>query len=210
LSEVVSKGEFARIINVTPGRVSQMIAEGKIDAAALEGVGRFAKIRVDIARRQVADRTDIGQRFGNGLETQLEFSAPARPSEAQPPRASSDPVAEAIKNERLRGLVLANERAAEERLAERGRYVLADATVAGYTRLAATMLNLFEGGLADMANGLSGQFNLPSRDVLHRLRADFRAIRAKAAETLRREAEALPALLEDVVADASDPAAGDA
>ena len=209
--QVVTKGEFARLINVSPGRVSQMIAEGKIDRAAMVGEGRLARIRVDLAKAQIAERTDIGQRFGNGLGTQLEFDAGERRASAETaPRPASDPVADAIKQERLRSLRLANEREAESRLAEQGRYVLADDALAGFTRVAAAMLNVFEGGLGDLATAFAAKFGLSQRDALHLARTEFRAIRARAAEQLRRESAGLPELLEDHVADASDPALGEA
>lgn len=210
MAEVLaSKGEFARLINVSPGRISQMISEGKIGPEAIEGEGRLARIRVDVARRQIADRTDIGQRLGNGLMTQLEA-----PPEPQAPRATyqppSDPMADAIKRERLRGLQLQNERAAEDRLAEQGRYVRADHTRAAMTRMAAAILTVFEGGLADIASGIAAEHGLVQRDVLHKMRTEFRTIREKAAESFRRDLANLPTRLEDEVADATDPAQGEA
>lgn len=207
-----SKGEFARLINVSAGRISQMIAEGKIGPEALEGEGRNARIRVDVARRQIADRTDIGQRLGNGLDTQLELrpaevAAPIRPA---PAPAAVDPMAEAIKRERLRGLQMANARAAEDRLAEQGRYVRADQAQAAMTKLVAAVLSSFEGGLADMAGAIATAHKLPTRDVLHELRTAFREVRVKAAEAARRELAGTPRTIADEIADATDPAQGEA
>lgn len=210
---VLSKSEFARLINVTPGRVSQMIGEGKIGDDALVGDGRSAKIRVELAKAQLRQRTDISQRFGNGLSTLLD-PAGAEPPKLPPaqrepsPREAADPVAEAIKAERLRELTLRNERAAEERLAERGRYVRADQTQAAMTRLASAMLNVFEGGLQDLANALAAKHGLATRDVLHQLRQEFRGIRERAANAVRVQAAHLPPLLLDDVVDASDPELG--
>ncbi len=76
MSEVVTKGEFARLRGVTPGRVSQWIADGKIGPEAMEGEGRFARIRVAVATAQLKARLDIGQRFGNGLSTDLTAPVP--------------------------------------------------------------------------------------------------------------------------------------
>src|SRR5215813_1640879 len=58
--EVVSKGQFATLRNVSPGRVSQWISEGKIKPDALVGEGRKAKINVAVATRQFRDSLDIG------------------------------------------------------------------------------------------------------------------------------------------------------
>lgn len=207
---LVSKGEFARLINVSPGRVSQMIAEGKIGPDALDGEGRSARIRADLARRQIAERTDVGQRFGNGLFTQLTGGAAETPAGAGRRPAQADPTTAAIAAERLRALRMSNEREAENRLAEQGRYVLADDARIAMSKTAAGILTIIEGGLADLASALSAKHGLPQRDVLHQLRAEFRQIRTKAAEAFRRDAARLPQLVTDEVADASDAALGEA
>jgi hypothetical protein len=208
---LVSKGEFARLINVSPGRVSQMIAEGKIGKDALEGEGRSARIRANLARRQISDRTDVGQRFGNGIETQLDLPSLTPSNAAGATRApAGDPTTDAIKLERLRGLRMANERAAEDHLAEQGRYVRADHSQAAMTKMAAALLTIFEGSLADLASALAAQHKLVQRDVLHQLRTEFRSVRVKAAESVRRTQASLPQLVADEVADATDPAQGEA
>lgn len=75
--QIVSKGEFAALLGVTPGRVSQYISGGKLDGDALVGEGRSARIRVDVAREQLRRRLDIGQRLGNGIGTRLDAPAEA-------------------------------------------------------------------------------------------------------------------------------------
>lgn len=214
---LVSKSEFARLINVTPGRVSQMISERKIGPDALVGEGRSAKIRVDLARQQISARTDVGQRFGNGIATLLDAPAELplpQPPPAQPkllaPVSSSDPTTEAIKAERLRSLRMANERQAEERLADQGRYVRTNDVRANMGRLAASLVTVFESGLADLAAAIAAEHGLVQRDVLHCLRTEFRAVRVKAAEAARREVAELPSLVPDEIPDASDDAVGQA
>ena len=207
---LATKGEFARLINVSPGRITQMIAEGKIGPDALDGAGRSAKIKVNLARQQIGARTDVGQRFGNGLGTQLNLPTADDTIRATPPLSLTDPTTDLIKRERLRGLQLANERAAEQRLAEQGRYVSAEAAQATMTRMASSLLVAFEGSLPDLAATLAGKINVPARDVLHELRAGFREVRAKLAETARRDAAGLPRLVADEVPDAVDPALGEA
>lgn len=213
----VSKGEFARLIKVSPGRVSQMITEGKIGPDAMVGEGRNARILVDTARRQIADRTDIGQRFGNGLDTQLDLRAAETPAASEPaaPRAvvappPSDPIADAIKRERLRAVRMANERAAEDRLAEQGRYIRADQAQAAMNKLVASVLSTFEGGLVDMAGVIAAAHSLPVRDVLHELRTAFREVRTKAAEAAHRDLAGMSRTVADEIADATDPAQGEA
>lgn len=209
--EVVSKGEFARLCNVTPGRVSQWLSEGKIGADALAGEGRSARIRVATAMSQLKRRIDIGQRFGNGLGTQLDLGeSVSHPEQAPPPvvadeppaaRPPVDPFEEAMRAEKLREIQFRNRDAAEKELARRGVYVRADDARAGMTAVATGMLNVFEGALPDLARAIAAKFEIPQRDVVHLLRGEFRAVRAKAADQARRAAETMPQLISDEIAD---------
>jgi hypothetical protein len=63
---IVSKGEFARMINVSPGRVAQYITGGKLSGSALVGAGRQQRVDVEIAKEQLRERLDAGQMQGNG------------------------------------------------------------------------------------------------------------------------------------------------
>jgi hypothetical protein len=201
MSATASKTEFAGMTGVTPTRVGQWIREGKIGRDALEGDGRFARIKIDLALQQIGQRRDIGQALGNGLETRL--GAAERETE-------TDPLADQLKTERLRELQFRNARAAEEALARRGVYVRADATAAAMTRVAAKMLTVFEAGLNEIAGELAAELGVERRTVLHKARTAWRAIRAKAADAARREAEGMSPLNEDLAPDASDAAAGEA
>jgi hypothetical protein len=107
-AEVVSKGQFAALRNVSPGRVSQWIQEGKIKPDALVGEGRNAKINVAVATRQLRDALDVGQLAGSSVGTRLDLPllppAPASlaaPTREPAPSALGDPIADAIKQERL-------------------------------------------------------------------------------------------------------------
>ncbi|MDP2214760.1 hypothetical protein [Phenylobacterium sp.] len=212
--QVVSKSEFAALIGVSPGRVSQMIAEGKIDGDALAGEGRSAKVRVEVARAQLRERTDLGQRLGNGIETRLDGALPfpaganladPHPKAAprltgaddgpQPPPAPSDQVADRLKQLKLLDAERRERQALEEDLARRGTYVRSDHSRAALVGVAQTMLNVFEGSIADLAQALATRFELPHRDVSHVLRQEFRALRARAAEAARKKAEELPRLI---------------
>lgn len=208
VEEPITKSEFARRRNVSAPRVSQYIDEGKIDGAALVGKGRDQKIVESIACRQLAERLNPSQRNGiNGLATRLD--APAPPSQAPlppapedltrlqqspppAPTAKGDALADQIARERLEQLQRANRRQALEEVAAAGR--LTDAAIATQMtgRVAAQMVNLFEGSLPDLATAIASKFQLPQRDVMHMLRAEFRKVRASAAALMRRQAETLP------------------
>lgn len=217
---ILSKGEAARELNVSPGRVSQYIAERKIYGPAIVGEGRSAKINVTLAREQLRSSLDIGQRLGNGIATDLSdrdveveyedpsdepgLSGEAAGQDAAPRvreiRRVVDPTEEAIKLARLRSIEFGNREKAEAELARRGTYLRTDEVAAAMSKIAGSMLNVFEGGLADLATAVSAQFKVPQRDALHLLRSEFVKLRAKAAEAARRAGNEMPALKADDVA----------
>ncbi len=206
-AEVLPKGRFAVLCGVTPGRVSQWISEGKIHGPALEGEGRSAKIVVAIAREQMRGALDVTQRLGlNGMGTRLDDPAPgpALPSGAPTvPQSLSgiqpkDPTVEdRIKDERLRQLQAQNRRLAEEERARAGLYMRTEDAKQDMARVAAQMMKVFEGGLADMAGAVAAKFGLTQRDVVHVLRSEFRGVRASAARALRQTVEGMDRYLED-------------
>lgn len=210
----VTKGAFAKLLNVSAGRVSQYISEGKLTGEALIGEGRNALINVAVATDQLRQRIDVGQRFGNGLETRLDFDAPdaapaphsTRLSAAAPQERRRDPTDDALREEKLRELRLRNQDTLEARLAKRGYYVRSDEVRPAMAALASGMLTVFEGGLGDLATAISAKFELPQRDVLHLLRQEFQTLRAKASDAARRRAQALPPL---VVEDLPQPEDGE-
>ena len=209
---VESKADFARRLGVSAGRVSQYISEGKLTAEAFEGEGPKAKVRVGVAMEQLNRRLDVAQRLGNGQRTRIDVTAFAPPAPAAARAPAPEPVtqdpsfvslADRIQQEKLRELELRNREAAKKELANRGEYVRASDVGVGYARLASGMMNVFEGSLADLAQALAAKFEIPKRDVLHLLRAEFRRIRENGANAARRAAEDLPGLVIDQAAGAA-------
>jgi len=194
--EVVSKGQFAALRNVSPGRVSQWISEGKIKPDALVGEGRNAKINVAMATRQLRDSLDVGQLTGNGVGTRLDLPLPVQPVPApakEPaPSPAGDPIADAIKQERLDQLRRANRREAEEEAARSGKYTDAAEAARQMGVIATKMMAVMEGSLAELATAVSARFEISQRDVLHLLRSESRKVRATAAKTFRNKATELP------------------
>jgi hypothetical protein len=183
---VVSKSQYAVLKNVSPGRVSQWISEGKIEPDALVGEGRSARINVHLADAYLRRKLDIGQRFGNGLSTRL--TEPAKPPvatavdlEVEP----SGPIEEQIKREKLEGLQRENRKRAEEEAARAGRYVDAQASASEMAKMVARTVAIYDMALPEIADAMSGKFNISQRDVLHFLRAEFRTMRGRAAADLR-------------------------
>ncbi len=180
MQNAVTKSEFAGLIGVSRGRVSQMLAARQIDGDAIVGEGRSARINVEVARRQLDARLDLGQRLGANGRARLDAE-------------SSDPTDAAIKRQRLAQLELANEKARAEAAASSGRYVEADGARQEMGKIAGRLLASFEGGLPELASALAGHFQLPQRDVLHVLRTAWRGLRARlAGEAVGGEAVAVP------------------
>jgi hypothetical protein len=209
MSELLPKGRFAERIGVSPGRISQMIAEGKIGPEAIEGDGPRAKIRVDVALAHLKQRLDPNQRFGlNGITTRLDQPVDVPPAlpidDPRPPASvpltpvdSVDPVEERIKREKLRQAELVTAKLEREDRAAHGAYVRTEAAREEMTRVAATLLTIFEGALPDLSGALAAQFGISGRDALHLLRQEFRKIRERAAAAHREAAVAMPETEED-------------
>ena len=79
---VVRKSDFAKMRNVSQGRVSQWIKAGQISGAAIIGEGRSAMIDSKLALVQLQERLSVNERFGlNGLNTNLDDVVGAPPPE---------------------------------------------------------------------------------------------------------------------------------
>lgn len=207
--DIITKAELARRRGVTPGRVSQWLSEGKISGEAIVGEGRKARIRETVAVEQLRERLDITQRYGNGLATCLQISrpppvfepacGPGAPGAAAPEPiraiAPTDPVEELIKAARLEELQRRNRKSAEEETARAGRLVEADAAAQQYGKIAAQIVGVMDGALGKFAAAFSARFQLPQRDALHLLRAEFREVRAAAAASLKRLGADMPDLI---------------
>lgn len=190
----ISRSEFARRRNVSPGRVTQWVNEGKIFGPALDG----KKIVESIALEQLPKKLDTSQRTGNGLGTRLDPTPPRPPrSPAIPtkPGLTSDLIADQIAQQKLEEIQRKNRRAERDEAVENGQLVAAEEAAKAAGRCAARMIVVFEGSLNDLATAVAAEWKLPKRDVLHLMRGAFRKVRARATETLRRQAQDLPGLV---------------
>lgn len=185
----VSKSEFAAMINVSPGRVSQFIAAGQISSAAIIGSGQRAKIDVERAKADLRLTLDVSQRLGNGIDTRLDTDAPiSTPVQSQntllPPPIQGG-LDHEIKQQKLEQIRRVNRNAAIADAQARGQLIETDQSRAEMSRIAASMLQVFEGGLTDLASAVAAEFKVPQRDVLHLLRKQFRQIRSTAARQMQ-------------------------
>ncbi|HEV7436981.1 MAG TPA: hypothetical protein VGO22_19265 [Pseudorhizobium sp.] len=207
--QVMSKGDFARHIGVTPGRLSQYFTAGILDAAALEGEGRSARIRVPVAVEQIKVRRHVGQSLGNGLSTRLDLDGEAAPP-AQPTASSpaaqqlrSDDVASQIQLERLESERRKNRLAAVDELASQKRLVPADQVRSEMTKLARQVDEENGAMIADFASAIASEFSVPQRDVLHLLRRVRNERKAVAADRLRANAQEVSETVEVVMSETS-------
>ncbi|UXS04459.1 hypothetical protein [Agrobacterium tumefaciens] len=202
----VSKSEFAALINVSPGRVSQFIASGQISRAAIIGSGQRAKIDVERAKADLRLSLDVSQRLGNGIDTRLdddddggntpELGKPGRKDLDDDPFQRRGGVDFEIKQQKLEQIRRVNRNAAIEDAKSAGTLIETDASRSAMVKVASSMLLVFEGGLTDFATAIAEEFKVPHRDVLHLLRREFRKVRANGAKQVKSEAVTLPETME--------------
>lgn len=202
----VSKSEFAALINVSPGRVSQFIASGQISRAAIIGSGQRAKIDVERAKADLRLSLDVSQRLGNGIDTRLddgddggdtsELGKPSRKDLDDDPFQRRGGVDFEIKQQKLEQIRRVNRNAAIEDAKSAGTLIETDASRSAMVKVASSMLLVFEGGLTDFATAIAEEFKVPHRDVLHLLRREFRKVRANGAKQVKSEAVTLPETME--------------
>lgn len=213
---LASKSEFAALINVSPGRVSQFIASGQISQAAIIGSGQRAKIDVERAKADLRVNLDISQRFGNGLGTRLDADDQAigqsSPSDRALPTNTPAPssieatsVETRIKLAKLEQVERANRNALIADEIAKGTLIKAADARAEMSKMASTILVMVEGSLTNIATGLAAKFKLPHRDVLHEIRFLFRAERTNMAKKSRDDAASRPETVETVIHAEDDP-----
>jgi hypothetical protein len=201
------------MINVTPGRVSQYIAEGKIFGPALSGEGRSAQIVVEVAKAQLLRRLDKAHRVANGFATRLGEATPAAPPTITAvPTPPSPPVAPAaspavppfspggagggvvdeIQREKLRQMRAAGRRLEEEELRRRGELAPTAELNGALRKLAARLTAVMDGALPAMAASAAAKLQVNRRDLLHELRVEWRKARESAEAELRAAIAAMP------------------
>ena len=184
----ISKGEFARRRNVSPGRVSQWIAEGKISGAAIVGEGRSAQIDEVVACAQLNVRLDPDQRHSaNGLSTNVQATVAG-----EAPPLPINPLERQLLEHKVIKAERENREAATEEATRLGQLVEVDDARRRTGQEVARAIARCEGTLPEFANALAAKFKIPARDALHELRTIWRRARAAGAIEARERAEPLP------------------
>lgn len=211
--EYQTQADFARHMGVSRAAVSQWKSRNILREDAFTQPGKKGKVVVTVAIEQVRRNRDVGQALGNGIETRTSTDAvppmevpveevqpalpvapaalvPIEPTAAAPTQPKADTVEDQLKRAKLEQQLRTNRIQASEEALRQGMLVAADDAREQMTRVASMMLQIFEGALPDLGAAISAQFDIPQRDVLHLLRAEFKKVRATAAMKERARAEA--------------------
>lgn len=213
-----SQADFARHMGVTRAAVSQWKKKDILRANAFTQPEKKGKVVVAVAVEQVRRNRDIGQALGNGIGTRTSTDASSddeqhedvsaeevqpdlpgadvapvqiEPTAAAPAKPKVDTVEDQLKRAKLEQQLRTNRIQASEEAVRQGMLVAADDAREQLTRVANMMLQIFEGALPDLGAAISAQFDIPQRDVLHLLRAEFKKVRATAAAKEKVRADAV-------------------
>ncbi|MBI3446177.1 MAG: hypothetical protein HY055_12660 [Magnetospirillum sp.] len=198
-TEIVDKGRFAQLIGRSPGRVSQLIAAGALDAALVDATGkvvprsdRKAKVHVVTARRLLGLILHPGQ--------QMAQERPILPQAAPPPNPPSGPtlslpVSEAeetaLRYQRAKAEKAEQDAAkgrAEARTRE-GHWVVASEASAAFARRLKEFIGRVDGALPTLAEHLAQELSVDAREATVLLRAWWRTMRKGEADDAREEAD---------------------
>jgi hypothetical protein len=188
MSKLISKSEFARRRGVSPQRVSQWVAEGKITPPALVGEGRSAKINEAAAIEQLAGRLDTNQRQGNGIATKL---APVADDDVD----SNPSLEKRLLKAKVRNSEMLSQKREEEELLRRGVLSETAAVKAAWSRGFGEMISAFEGAFPGFASAIAAKPGASAREMLHILRTEWRAERERLAAIHLARAAAEPEMV---------------
>ncbi|WP_180901749.1 hypothetical protein [Martelella soudanensis] len=207
----MSKAEFATLISVSAGRVSQYLSAGQIHGRAIEGEGRFARIRPDVAIAQLGLTIDPSQGFGAngkasaaswnrqadfpraGRRTGAAAELPLRPLPVE--EDEEEDLAEQLARERLQQQKYKTAQMERQEKAEAGIYTRTEDVRREIGRTSSEAFKVMEQGLPDLAGALAEAFNLPQRDIQKTLTRKWRDIREQAAAAFRERRDEEPELI---------------
>ncbi|PRX09987.1 UNVERIFIED_ORG: hypothetical protein BCL66_105173 [Martelella mediterranea] len=212
MPDSMSKAEFAALISVSAGRVSQYLSAGQIHGRAIEGEGRFARIRPDVAIGQLGLTIDPSQGYGaNGKaptatsKKQADFPRAERRASAAaelPLRSPAneeeeEDLAEQLARERLQQQRYKTAQMERQEKAEAGIYTRTEDVRREIGRASSEAFKVMEQGLPDLATAVAEAFTLPQRDIQKVLARKWRDVRVKAAEAFREERDQTPEMIEE-------------
>lgn len=201
MNDVVSKGEFAAMVQRGPSAVSNWIADGKLGGPALVGEGRRQKIRVDAALQQLGLTLDTGQQMAQARPL-LQFGG-GRPTASAAPPAGVVPLGE-VDELQLRQARAKTEiaeatarKGREDADLRRGRYMLADEARAELARRLSGLLAGVETFHRDVARKIAEQTGVSENEVRAVIRSEFRIWRERRAAQAEAQRAAEPEVTRD-------------
>ena len=199
----MSQAEFARDLGVSRAAVSQWKAKDILREDAFTKPGKNGKLIYHLAVEQVRRNRDVGQALANGLATKTTATphpqageirlpdAPLEHEDQMPQRPTEPTVEDQIKQARLEQQLRANRQQAVEEARSQQALMSTEDVRVQMTKTASMALRAFEGALTDLATAISERFNVPQRDVLHLLKAQYSDLRLKVTEKQKAEAARL-------------------
>jgi hypothetical protein len=196
---LVRKSEFANLCNVSNGRVSQWLTEGKIDGEAIVGTGQRAQINVEVAREQLKLRLATDERYGlNGLGTKLDGpTVPNLPVSQVREGETVGMTDEQMKEVKLKQQQLLLAKMAYADLALKGVYANTREAAGGFSKVATEMMAMIEGWFPDLASAHAAKRQISQRESLHLTREEFRKIRDQMAVVWRNHAAKMPKIIDE-------------
>lgn len=197
MGSMLSATELAEMLDLSKGRISQLVAEGKLDACYI-GSGRARRFDPVAVARALGKRIDPAQKLGNGAPTQ---AAAARILQDQAPPRSAPPTTPGDDYEQAR-TVKAQEEARRLRrlnLEAEGAFVLAEEAARQARRQIGQEIAEVQTFIRDTARVIADRhgvdFKTVRQDMLDQWRA-HRGRRAEEAEERAASAEMAAAELE--------------
>jgi hypothetical protein len=182
--------ELAARLAVSKARISQYVAEGKLEGC-YSGDGRNRRFDFDKVASALGRRLHPGQMMGNGAATRAalrDLDAPA--PEPRPKADSTLPLADADRYEMARTLKAEEEarRLRRQNMAEEGTWVLAEDVQRNTARALSQEIAQIETMLRDSARAVADEFGLDFRSVRKVLMDRWREYRSARADTLAENA----------------------
>lgn len=191
--EILTKAEFAKLVQRDAAFVSRAISSGRICGDGLVGEGRGARIRVVVALEQLGRSLDLSQQMAQAAPILPEISGGALPLDApEAPSAIHGLREESIelKNKKYR---LDLEKAERQQLRESGELVLAADVAATLRKQIGPLVATFDELPAVIAKAVSEAHSLPYPETLITVKGAIRTQRAAWAARARQMGAEVPA-----------------
>ncbi|MEM1376155.1 MAG: hypothetical protein AAGG69_02090 [Pseudomonadota bacterium] len=203
VEQLITKTELAALAGVSKARVSQWLDEGIVQSDALVGTGRTAKVRRDLALRQIAKNRSVSQSMGNGAYTRVHL--PTQPTvnadQSAPPLAPlepvEDPIAKRTKLEKLEQAQIQTVRMRREEQVASGRYMLTEDHKMQLGRVASQIWQALDSATKAMAQTLVENSDLDERTARILAEKMLRTGRETVARQFADQREAMSATVTD-------------